>query len=235
VVLPRSAYFSWGWVRLAHVCRRWRQIVYGSPLRLHIQLRCKRGTPVRTHLSCWPPFPIAIDFHDALNRPIDEDNAIAALEHPNRVCLLVLLMRPRHLKKLATVIREPLPALTKLQLSLGYVDQPVVQDGFLPVGGSPRLQELLLNAIYFRNLPALISHAHNLVTLHLSRMPSSLVIVIAIAVKSLIPLAFPLSLPSKFPRGNRSPFELTRIHLRTRGGRNSHLFYHVSISAFGHI
>jgi hypothetical protein len=158
---------------MGHTDRRWRQIVYGSPLRLHIQLRCKRGTPVRTHLSCWPPFPIAIDFKDGLTRSDHEDNAIAALEKPNRVCRIVLLTTPWNLENLATVIQEPFPALTKLQLSLRYVDKnPVVIDGFLPVGGSPRLQELHLNAAYIQNLPALISHAHNLVTLHLGRMPS---------------------------------------------------------------
>ena len=170
--------YAWKWERLAHVCRRWRQIVFASPLRLHIQLLCKRGTPVRTHLSCWPAsFPIAIDFHDGLtNRLVDEENAIAALEHPsatNRVCLLNLLATPYLLEKLATVAREPLPALTRLQLSLSYLYSPVLLDRFLPVGGSPCLQELFLDAISFKDLPEFIHAARDLVTLHLSRMLES--------------------------------------------------------------
>jgi hypothetical protein len=162
--------YAWGWERLAHVCRSWRQLVFASPLRLHIQLRCKRGTPVRTHLSCWPAFPIVIDFDEGLTRPIDEDVAIAALEHPNRVSHLILYTTSRHLAKLVTVIWEPFPALIKLQLSLRRVDQPVLLHEFLPVDGSPCLQELHLDGIYFQDVPALISNAHDLVTLHLARM-----------------------------------------------------------------
>ena len=166
----------WGWEELARVCRRWRQIIFASPLRLHIQLRCKRGTPVKILLRSWPAsFPIAIDFHDALSRRVDEDNVFAALKHSNRVCYLVLYITAQHLAKLAPVMQEQFPALTKLWLSLRPMDQPVFLDEFLPAcgsfGGSPRLlQELHLDAIYFHDLPVLIYHSHDLVTLHLSRM-----------------------------------------------------------------
>ena len=111
---------------------------------------------VRELLTCWPTsFPIAIDFHNGLADRPDEDNAITALEHPNRVCLLALLTTPFHFERPATVIREPFPAPTKLQLSLGYAYSPAILDGFVPVGGLPCLQELCLDAVSFKDLPSL--------------------------------------------------------------------------------
>ncbi|KAH9057228.1 hypothetical protein EDB87DRAFT_1122394 [Lactarius vividus] len=49
------------WLALVHVCRRWRQIVFESPLRLDLQLLCTYRTPVRKNLGFWPPFPIVIE------------------------------------------------------------------------------------------------------------------------------------------------------------------------------
>ncbi|KAH9073490.1 hypothetical protein EDB83DRAFT_76927 [Lactarius deliciosus] len=39
---------AWDWHRLVHVCQRWRQLVFGSPRRLDIQLLCKHRTPHRS-------------------------------------------------------------------------------------------------------------------------------------------------------------------------------------------
>ncbi|KAH9963476.1 hypothetical protein BGW80DRAFT_1351168, partial [Lactifluus volemus] len=36
----------WEWHRLAHVCRRWRHIIFDSPRSLNLQLFCTYGTPV---------------------------------------------------------------------------------------------------------------------------------------------------------------------------------------------
>jgi hypothetical protein len=49
----------WRWDRLVHVCRRWRQIIFASPLRLCIHLRCTNGILVKNFLGCWPAFPIS--------------------------------------------------------------------------------------------------------------------------------------------------------------------------------
>jgi len=102
----------------------------------------------------------------------DEDNVLAALEDSNRVCLLYLHIRAPHLEKLATVIRQPFPALTKLQLSLKGRHEPILQvpSGFLG-GSAPCLQELYLNAIPFQELPTLLLSAPDLVTLHLGSIP----------------------------------------------------------------
>ncbi|KAH9014633.1 hypothetical protein EDB84DRAFT_818340 [Lactarius hengduanensis] len=61
----------WGWHFFVHVCRRWRQIIFESPHRLNLRIFCTQGTPVRKNLVL----------------PNDEDNVVAALEHPDRVSL----------------------------------------------------------------------------------------------------------------------------------------------------
>ena len=51
------------WQALVHVCRRWRTIVFGSPLRLDLALVCTAKTPARDTLDVWPPLPLVILSH----------------------------------------------------------------------------------------------------------------------------------------------------------------------------
>jgi F-box-like len=76
------------WHTLAHVCRKWRNVVFGSPRRLNLRLCCVARTPVREMLDIWPPFPIIIWDHNPDSR--DEDNIAAALEHNDRICQLII-------------------------------------------------------------------------------------------------------------------------------------------------
>ena len=48
------------WLTLAHVCRRWRHIVFASPRRLNLQLHCTNRSPVKKTLGIWPVLPIKI-------------------------------------------------------------------------------------------------------------------------------------------------------------------------------
>ena len=53
------------WITLAHVCRRWRSVVFQSPHRLNLRLVCRPTTPVRNTLDIWPPLPLIIyEFDD---------------------------------------------------------------------------------------------------------------------------------------------------------------------------
>ena len=36
-----------GWQALVHVCQKWRNVVFQSPLRLHLRILCSTETPVR--------------------------------------------------------------------------------------------------------------------------------------------------------------------------------------------
>jgi F-box-like len=52
----------WGWEQLAHVCRRWRSIIFALPQRLQLRVFCDGLTPTRTSLDIWPPLPIAVRY-----------------------------------------------------------------------------------------------------------------------------------------------------------------------------
>ena len=76
----------WNWLVLVHVCRRWRKIIFNSPRRLNLRILCTHGSPVRKNLDIWPAFPIDLQLCSQTDLfPTDEDNAIAALEHRDRV------------------------------------------------------------------------------------------------------------------------------------------------------
>ena len=83
---------TWDWHRPAHICSKWRRIIFSSPRRLGLQLLCTNGTPVRKNLVYWPPLPLIVDYstswdvNDCKNlTPSDEDNIVMALEASDRV------------------------------------------------------------------------------------------------------------------------------------------------------
>src|SRR6266850_1641170 len=48
--------YTWRWQALIQVRRRWRCVIFGSPLRLDLQIVCTDRTPTRTSLDIWPHF-----------------------------------------------------------------------------------------------------------------------------------------------------------------------------------
>jgi hypothetical protein len=166
------------WQRLIHVCRRWRLLIFSSPRRLGLCLLCKRRTPVRKNLDLWPAFPIIIDYtntpHHTIDThkisPNDEDNIIAALEHPDRVRCLKLPVTSSLLGKVATVAQEPFPTLTQLWLSSNAGNVSVLPSEFLG-GSAPSLRKICLEGIAFPTLQTFLSSASDLVDLSLHRIP----------------------------------------------------------------
>jgi len=159
------------WRRLIHVCRRWRQIIFSSPCRLDLYLLCKQGTPVRKNLGLWPAFPIVVHYADYPHRisSHDEDNIIAALEHPDRVRRLKIPVTSSLLDKVATMAPEPFPVLTQLWLVAEYGSVLTLPSAFLG-GSAPRLREIHLEGV-FPTLPTLLSSSSDLVVLYLHRIP----------------------------------------------------------------
>ncbi|KAI0293316.1 hypothetical protein B0F90DRAFT_1928273 [Multifurca ochricompacta] len=105
----------WEWHRLTHVCSRWRYVIFASPHLLDLRLLCTNGTPVRRTLDCWPALPISIKYGGVVGRPPpalkDEDNIIAALEHPARTSKIQLFLTKSLFDKLAALKQQPFPAL----------------------------------------------------------------------------------------------------------------------------
>jgi hypothetical protein len=162
------------WHTLVHVCRKWRDIVFGSPRRLNLRLYCGPKTPVREMLNVWPCLPIVIGAYGSEIR--DEDNIIAALEHNERIHELDLFCFPNlPLEVVLETMQQPFPALTSLRLQLELLDDetaPVIPDSFLGEY-APHLQEIFLVCVPFPGLPKLLLSATRLVTLTLQRIPHS--------------------------------------------------------------
>ena len=111
------------WITLAHVCRRWRSVVFYSPRRLNMRLLCTPESSARDTLDIWPPLPLVIRniryfFND---EPSRMDNTIAALERNDRVCQIVLRYLTRLQMEYVTdsaAMRKPFLELTDLHLGV---------------------------------------------------------------------------------------------------------------------
>ena len=165
------------WQSLVHVCRRWRNIVFGSPRRLDLQLFCGPTTPARDLLDVWPVLPLLIRCDGGYSTE-RVDDIIAVLGRSNRLRQIIFMnfRGPRsYLEKVLEAMQVPFPELTDLRLSMrktAKTDGPVIPDQFL--GGSvPRLHTLWLNRIPFPALPKLLLSATHLVELFLSGIPHS--------------------------------------------------------------
>ena len=159
------------WYTLAHVCRKWRKIVFGSPRRLNLRLYCSARTPVRETLDIWPPLPIVIEVYSA--DTWDEGNVIAALKHNDRIYKLVIFDIPSsETEKTLTALQQPFPGLTYLLLAFRNETAPLLPASFLG-GSAPSLKSLTLDRIPFLALPKLLLTATHLVNLHLRGIPHS--------------------------------------------------------------
>ena len=159
------------WIKLVHVCRRWRSVVFQSSHRLNLRLLCTHNTP-RNTLDTWPPLPLVITcFNEFIGDESSRlDNIIAALEHNDRVCQI----RLRNLTGLECVtdsaaMQNPFMELTDLQLSIFDLG-PILPDSFLG-GTAPRLRSLYLYKVPFPGLPKLLLSTTHLVKLDLLNIP----------------------------------------------------------------
>ncbi|KAI0253439.1 hypothetical protein BJV78DRAFT_210097 [Lactifluus subvellereus] len=166
----------WKWDTLVHVCRRWRHVVFSSPRRLDLQLLCTHGTPVRRTLDRWPSLPIVIKYWSNLKfrppAPEDEDNIIAALEHPDRVRWIQLAVTTSLFGKMVALMQIPFPALTFLSLWFDGEVAPPLPSSFLD-GSAPHLQDFSLIGIPFLALPNTLLSASDLGSLQLLEIPSA--------------------------------------------------------------
>jgi hypothetical protein len=160
------------WQSLVHVCRRWRSLVFGSPRRLNLRLRCTPETPAKDAMDIWPALPIDIDVRGSTVPTPNTDNIVAALGQSNRVCDVGLHLGGRALEEVLAAMRVPFPEMTEMVLFSEDETPPTIPDSFLG-GSAPRLQHFILNNIPIPGLPNLLLSSHNLVTLSLSNIPHS--------------------------------------------------------------
>jgi len=167
----------WEWHRLAHVCKRWRHVIFGSPHRLHLRLVYTYRKPVRHTLDCWPALPLSIWYprallYDTLSLA-DEENVISALEHPGRIREINLTLTRPLSERLAPLMQAPFPVLEHLQLgSREMVESLILPSGFLGES-TPRLRRINLDGTPFPSLPRLLVTAVDLVSLRLYEIPNT--------------------------------------------------------------
>jgi hypothetical protein len=161
------------WHTLVHVCRKWRNVVFGSPRRLELRLYCEARTPARKMLNIWPLVPIDVSCNG--HKKWGVDNIIAALEHSDRIWDLDFIDTPSprsQFHKVLAAMQQPVPMLRRLLLWFEDGTAPVVPDSFLG-GSAPQLETLSLSRIPFPGLPILLLSTTHLVDLILSTIPHS--------------------------------------------------------------
>ena len=157
------------WRTLVHVCRKWRNLIFGSPHRLNLRLVCSDRTRVREMLDVWPPLPIVI--HHSNRQKWGWDNVIAALERNDRVCQITLELDLQW-EKVLDAMQELFPTLTHLMLSSDIEIPLVIPDSFMG-GSAPRLQYLQFERVPIPRLTKLLLSATDLVHLKLRHIPHS--------------------------------------------------------------
>ncbi|KAH9042832.1 hypothetical protein EDB84DRAFT_1472611 [Lactarius hengduanensis] len=161
------------WPTLTHVCQRWRQIIFTSPLGLDLRLYCTHRTPVLKTLDRWLALPIIVHYGGSPTldppTPEDEDNIVAALKRSDRVCSINLTISTSLLTKLLA-IEKPFSTLEELVLrSLDNVQLTLPST----LTWGTRLRTIHSTRIAFPALPQLLSSSENLVNLRLHEIPSS--------------------------------------------------------------
>jgi hypothetical protein len=161
------------WYKLAQVCRRWRYLILASPSYLDLRLLCTYGVPVADMLAHSPPLPLSILYNneDREMSTEDEEGALLALNHRDRVRRICLELPASTLRKLILVMDELFPNLERM-----YVwcrpDEPTIPV-FPGTFQAPNLRHLLLvTASLPIGLPLLTTTA-GLVTLKLGEIPAS--------------------------------------------------------------
>ena len=176
-----SIHWPWIWVSLAHVCRRWRQIIFASARRLELQFLCHPRTRVRELLEFLPPaMPIMVCNccrSQTQQYPIlgyeDGGQVITAIEQRDRVQWIHLEHISSSLsERLVKMMQETFPTLKHLRLWADDETAPVLPEEFLG-GSAPCLETFWLRGISFPEIPKLLLTMIGLVHLRLEKIPDS--------------------------------------------------------------
>ena len=162
------------WYALAHVCRRWRNIVLGSATYLDLSLLCTYDTPVADMLAHSPLFPLLVSYFDK-NRELtteDEEGIILALKQHDRVRRVRLGNTCDIVQKLIVAMDEECPILEFLYISRPIEDNTTILR-FPESFQAPHLRYLSLDSFALPIGSRLLTTAVGLVTLHLDMIHPS--------------------------------------------------------------
>ena len=162
------------WYALAHVCQRWRNIVFRSATYLGLSLLCTYDTPVADMLAHSPPLPLVVSYF-IKNRELsteDEEGIILALRQHDRVRRVRLHNFSTIIQKLIVAMDEECPALEFLYISHPIEDTATILR-FPESFQAPHLRHLTLQGFALPMGSRLLTTAVGLVTLHLAMVHPS--------------------------------------------------------------
>lgn len=154
-----------GWMKLAHVCLRWRRVVLSSSthLRLHLLFTPHRS-PKASMLKFLPRLPILVDYSATAWTEEEESFALAALRHRGGVRGITL--RSPYPTSLHKALRRSFPELESLQICpYDSNSHELVLPASLLSGSAPRLRRLNLEKVAPASLSPLLSFTTGLVEL----------------------------------------------------------------------
>ena len=205
------------WQSLAHVCRQWRSLVFGSARRLNLRLVCTPGTLASDKLDVWPlwpKFPLLIQ--GEIVDTSGMDNIISALKSSNPVFQIKLAgVSSSQLENLSAAMQRPISELIRLELWSRDEKMPVIMPNSFLGGFVPTLRFLWLARIPIPGLPKLLLSATHLVDLHLLGIPHSgyfspeAMVTALSTLNSLESLSLKFQSPRSQPR-NQRPFPWIR-------------------------
>ena len=118
---------EWGgehwWIKLTHVCRRWRNLILGSASYLGLCLVCTMGTPVADMLAHSPALPLVIDFFQRDITEEDEQGICLALQQRDRILRIRLEIPIQNLQNLIVSIDDEYPILEYLTMAPLFGDK----------------------------------------------------------------------------------------------------------------
>jgi len=211
------------WCKLAHVCRRWRYLIYDSSSLLDMYLLLKNGSPTLGALAHLPPLPLVIDYCNVTTTRVrqDELSILTGLQERGRVRRIFLQVPSPHLDICLATMSDLYPILEDLSLSPTTEEETSL---VLPSTFRARnLRHLALQGVGFPTEMPLFTHLTTLVTLTLTRIPAPYYIHPGHLVTQLqgllhleelsIGFAVPIPLPST--EGELLPAPMPRVTLPT--------------------
>ena len=177
--IKQSQERSWKWRHLAQVCRQWRKVLSLSPRRLDLRILCEYWRPIENVLYSWPTLPVVVG-SDAV-RPWTPNwdtgmprNVMVALRHPDRLCEINLNMKSSWTGPIAEMVTKLCRALERIRITVNDATGPsiLIRNAFLG-GSAPHLREIELDGISFPfpEIRRVLLSTHNLIELHLSKIP----------------------------------------------------------------
>src|SRR5712672_2540428 len=160
---------AWRWHILAHVCQRWRHLIFGSLHHLGARLVIPRNS-LKTPSDSWPILPVSVwyESEDCMSSE-QEAKAVAAFENSDRIREISLPVTMVYLFWGHLRNKKSFQELEHLVLSESrrFFSPTALPYEFLGGPSPRRLRNILLNGVHLPTLPQLLLSSRDLVSLHL--------------------------------------------------------------------